>query len=80
MVQAERVTSCSSPPYVNSPEPDDSTSTATVDVDGSVVGRIDSDGDRDWYAVQLDSAGAYYIAVSAAGSGIGAYTLSVSHV
>ena len=37
--------------------PDNPTSTATVDVGGSVVGRIDSNGDRDWFAVQLDSAG-----------------------
>ena len=51
--------------------PDDSTTTATVDVDGSVVGRIDSNGDRDWFAVQLDSAGTYQIDLRGADTGDG---------
>ncbi len=47
-------------------------------MDGSVVGRIDSDGDRDWFAVQIDAAGTYDIELRGADSGDG--TLADPHL
>jgi serralysin len=47
----------------------DSTTTGTVALNGAVTGTIDTNGDHDWYAVQLVAGQSYFIRSSATGTG-----------
>ena len=50
-------------PEGNNDLPNDSTTTGAVDVGGTVTGTIGSDGDEDWFRVDLEAGTAYEIAV-----------------
>ena len=51
--------------------PADTSTTGAVAVGGSAGGRIESDGDRDWFAVELVAGRSYRIDLEGSGSGSG---------